>query len=517
MIISFNNNELDNTNSLFDKEYFEDMDLNEDMEKIYSLVKDKEEYGEYEKEANLSKLRIENHKKYHKIKLDLIEELPNYFYLDVKNIKNIYSKIDEKKILKANYEESEKNKARLLEIEKLWNELKFKVENEFQKLTKENNKDQKLWDYSILKGMNIDEDELKKVLDYYDKLLIITSRISTNIFIDYKNELERKKYIDKIKKIIEDESQKLRDGAKIKELNLLNEKIEKEVIRLNNKLDYLDKLIINDSIYKSDYKKFKTLCDNVINYDKKNLDEARDIYKILCIKNKINIFIDRFEKLFLQEVEKEIKGKDFKKLEIDIEKIKEIVKKIEDNYYDTLSKEDAKYIRNLKRDIQSKIIYVEEEKVNLNNLIKRIWHNYLTSIYSYNPNEDYHFICSNNQFIEPKYETILITKDFINKVDDYGNYQIGFICNDTDNLMYMTNKNDITEAEEDEKKFLKLPNEVESSFIDFSNCNRISLDGNDTVLTSVYFIDDGDKDKLSTALGLANTYNIPLIRLKKDS
>ena len=335
MIINYNNDELDSTNSLFDKDYFEDMDLNDDMEKIYSLVRDKEDYGEYEKEVNLSKLRIDNHKRYHRIKLELIENLPNYFYLDVKNIKSIYSKINEKKILKANYEESEKNKARLLEIEKLWNELKFKVENEFQKLTKENNKDQKLWDYSILKSMNIDEDELKKVLDYYDKLLIITSRISSNVFIDYKNELERKKFIDKIKKIIEDESQKLRDSAKEKELKLLNSKIEIEVISLNNKLDYLDKLIIKDSIYKLDYKKFKTLCDNIINYDKKSLDEARETYKLLCIKKKIDIFIDRFERLFLQEVEKEIKGKDFKKLEIDIEKIKEIVKKIEDNYYDT--------------------------------------------------------------------------------------------------------------------------------------------------------------------------------------
>ena len=517
MIINYNNDELDNANSLFDKDYFEDMDLNDDMEKIYSLVRDKEEYGEYEKEVNLSKLRIDNHKRYHRIKLELIEDLPNYFYLDVKNIKSIYSKINEKKILKANYEESEKNKARLLEIEKLYNELKFKIENEFQKLTKENNKDQKLWDYSILKSMNIDEDELKKVLDYYDKLLIITSRISSNVFIDYKNELERKKYIDKIKKIIEDESQKLRDSAKEKELNLLNSKIEIEVISLNNKLDYLDKLIIKDSIYKQDYKKFKTLCNNIINYDKKSLDEARETYKLLCIKKKIDIFIDRFEKLFLQEVEKEIKGKDFEKLEIDIEKIKEILKKIEDNYYNTLSKEDAKYIRNLKRDIQSKIVYVEEEKINLNNLIKRIWHNYLTNIYSYNPNEDYHFICSNNQFIEPKYETILITKELVNKVSNYGNYQIGFICNDVDNLMYMTDKDDIMEAEESEKEFLKLPNEVEESIIDFNNCNRISLDGNDIVLTAVYFIDDGDIDKLSTALGFANTYNIPLIRLKRDN
>ena len=55
------NDKLANTNSLFDKEYFENMNLNEDMEKIYSLVSHEEEYNEYEKEMNLSKLRIDNH------------------------------------------------------------------------------------------------------------------------------------------------------------------------------------------------------------------------------------------------------------------------------------------------------------------------------------------------------------------------------------------------------------------------------------------------------------------------
>ena len=64
MEIKFNNTELANTNSLFDKEYFENMDLTEDMEHIYSLVKNEEEYEEYEKEMNLSKMRVDNHKKY---------------------------------------------------------------------------------------------------------------------------------------------------------------------------------------------------------------------------------------------------------------------------------------------------------------------------------------------------------------------------------------------------------------------------------------------------------------------
>ena len=514
MIYNFNN-ELDNANSLFDRDYFEDMNLDEDMEKIYSLVKDEEEYNEYEKDMNLSRMRVENHKKYHRIKLELIEDLPNYFYLDVKNIKSIYSKINEKKLLTANYKESEKNKYRLLEIDKAYNELKFKVEKELDKLLKSNNADQKILDYSTFKNLTLDKDELKKILNYYDTLLVVTSNVFDNVFSEYKNEIVRRKIIDKIKKILDDEAEKLKNSAKLRELALLNEKIDVQLIALNNKLDYLDKLVKEDSEYLPDYDKFKTLCDTVVNYNKNSLEEARETYKMICLKDKIDIFIKRFETLFLQEVENDIKGKNYEKFEQEKLKLRNIIKDIEKYYYEFLDKEEARYIRILKLDITSKIVNIEEAKEKINNIITKIWHNYLTDVYLYNPNDDYRFICTNNQFIEPKDEAILITKKFINKLDSYENYQIGFICND--NILYITEKEDIMDADDEEKEYLKLPNEVESNFSSFSECNKIVLDGNNTIFTAVYFIDDGDSDKLNTAIEYANTYNIPLIRLKKDS
>ena len=511
------NDKLANTNSLFDKEYFEDMDLNEDMEKIYSLISDEEEHNEYEKEMDLSRLRISNHKRYHKIKISLIEDLPNLFYLDVKEIKKIYNKINEKKILIANYEESEKNKYRLIQIEDKYKKLKDKVEIELKKIIKLNDQEQKLLNYDVLKNLNVDKDEKKKLLNYYDKLIIISSNLENNVFLDYKNEYKRRKYLDKIRKIMDKEEKILKDQAITKELKLLNSKIDDAIIKLNYKIDYLNKLIKDDSEYKDDYSKFKTLCNTITSYDKENIEEARDTYKILCLQGKLDIFINKFENAFLQEIEKNIKGKNYEKLEEELNKIKEIVGLIENNYYDILNKEDARYIRNIKRDIKSKIINVKEEIININNLIKRIWHSYLTNIYSYNSNNDYHFICSNNQFIEPIYESILITKDIINNVDSYSDYQIGFICNNVDNIMYITNNNDVTEVKAEEKKLLKLPIEIENNFKSFSECYKIALDGNNTVLTAVYFIDDNDIDKLSKAVELANTYDIPLIRLKRDN
>ena len=510
------NDELANTNSLFDKEYFENMDLNDDMEKIYSLIRDDEEYNEYEKEMNLSKLRIKNHKRYHRIKINLIEDLPNSFYLDVKNIKSIYSKIDKTKLLSANYEESRKNNYRLIEIDRALNELKFKVEKEYKKLVKKNNSDQKSWSFDTFKNLTLDEDELKKVLNYYDTLLFITANVYNDVFSEYKNEVLRKKIIEKIKNVLDEEAEKLKNSEEIRELRLINSKIDEGIYELNEKLNYLNKLIPENSEYIPDYNKFKTLCDTLINYDKTSIKEAKETYKLICIQDKLDIFIKKFETLFLQEVEKTIKGKDYEKLEKEIEQIKEVLKNI-DVYYDSLDKEDARYIRNLKRDVKDRIINVEEVKESLNNLIKRIWHNYLTDIYSFNPNNDYHFICSNNQFIEPKYESILITKEMIKKVEDYGDYQIGFICNNVDNIMYITEKNDVMEVEESELDYLKLPNQIESNFNGFRESYKISLDGNNTVLTAVYFIDDGDLDKLNKAVELANTYNIPLIKFKRDN
>ena len=517
MEIKFNNTELANTNSLFDKEYFENMDLTEDMEHIYSLVKNEEEYEEYEKEMNLSKMRVDNHKKYYNIKIKYFENLPNKYYLDVKKIKKIYNEINEKRILKNNYKDSEETKYKLIQLEKLIDEFKTKLEKDYKIISKENDNVQKLWNYKFIKRVNVSKEEKTKLLNYYNELIIVSSNFKNNVFEDIKVEFKRREYIDKINQIIKEEEKNLVDKQKQKELDLLNKKIQKPKQELNDKVKYLEMLIIDNSKYKDDFKKFKKLCNAIKNYDKNNIDEARYTYKLLCLQNKIDIFVNRLEKLFLEELEKQIKGNEYKEYEINLMKLSNVTKEIEKNYYDTLNKIDSKYIRELKRKLNDKIINIGEEKQKLNLLIKKLWKVYLTDVYAYNSDKDYHFICSNNQFIEPKYETILLTRDIVKKTDNYGEYQIGFICNNIDNIMYTTEKHDIMDVENNELEFLKLPSQVEKSFVDFNNYNRILLDGNKTVLEAVYFIDDGDINKLYKAIELANTYNIPLIKLKRDN
>ena len=517
MDINFNNIELDNTNSLFDKEYFEDMDLNDDMEKIYSLVRNDEDFIEYEKEINISKMRVENHKKYHNIKIKIFDNLPNSYYLEVKKIKKIYNEINEKKLLNSNYKETEEIKYKLIQLENLISQFTKKVEKNYQILVKENDNLQKSWSYNIFKNMNIDKEDKNKLLKYYEELVIISSNFKNNIIEDYKIELKRKKYIERICKILKKKELELISNEKNKELELLNRKIERPKEELDDKIRYLSKLIISDSKYIDDFNKFKKLCSTIKSYDPNNLEEARETYKLLCLQDKIDIFVKRLERLFLEEVNDKIKGDNYKLLEKDLDNISKTVNIIENNYYDILNKEELKYIRNIKRSLKNKIVNVEETQNKLNELIKQIWNKYLTDINSYDSNNDYHFICSNNQFIEPIYETVLLTNKIIDKLDNYGDYQIGFICNAANNILYMTNQKDIIDVEENEKKLLKLPIQIEEKIDNLNDCYKIALNGTKVVFIGVYFIDDGDLNKLTKAEDLSKIYNIPLIKIKRDN
>ena len=151
-------------------------------------------------------------------------------------------------------------------------------------------------------------------------------------------------------------------------------------------------------------------------------------------------------------------------------------------------------------------------------IVKDIWKNTITDIYNYNPNEDYYFICANNQFIDEKYQTILITKKEINRVTDYEDYQIGFICEYNNNIMYITENDDIMSVDNiDDMSNLKTPLQLEQEFMNFKVCNRIALNGFMTKIQAVYYINDGNIDKYMKAIELANLYNLPLIEIKKDN
>ena len=125
-------------------------------------------------------------------------------------------------------------------------------------------------------------------------------------------------------------------------------------------------------------------------------------------------------------------------------------------------------------------------------------------------------MCSNNQFMDPRYETILITKRELERVNDYSDYQIGFICRYDDNILYITENEDIMSVENyDDLSRLKTPLQLEQEFLNFKISNRIALNGFTTKLEAVYIINDGDINKYNKAKELSNMYGLPLIELKK--
>ena len=141
----------------------------------------------------------------------------------------------------------------------------------------------------------------------------------------------------------------------------------------------------------------------------------------------------------------------------------------------------------------------------------------MTDVFSYDPGNDFCFICTNNQFIDEKYQAILITKQMLERVENYSDYQIGFICNFNDNILYVTESEDIMLADNNDMSNLKTPKQIEQEFLNFKIRNRIALNGYITSISAVYFINDGDYIKYRKAVELANQYKLPLLILKKDN
>ena len=153
---------------------------------------------------------------------------------------------------------------------------------------------------------------------------------------------------------------------------------------------------------------------------------------------------------------------------------------------------------------------------NLRQVVNSIWERTLTKVDLYKQDEDFCFICSNNQFIDEKYQTILITKKMLDRVEDYSDYQIGFVCNFNKNILYVTENDDIMSADYNDMSNVKTPKQIEQEFINFKICNTIALNGFLTKIEAVYYIKDDNPKIYEKALELSNMYNLPLIELKKD-
>jgi len=508
---------LDNTNASFDYS-FETLDLNKDIEILNEIIEDEELQDEFEQKIRLSKLRNKNYERYYNIDISKFNDLPNDFSDVIEDIINLYNYIDSKELLNANVSDAKYTKQLLDNIYRRIERLDRMVASSLKEITKRNNEKQSKFSITYFNNLDIDKNLRKVLLEKYNDLVLYSSYFTPDIYEDIKRQIKRESYIYKIFKLLNIEEEKKINLEKKDKLEILNKKINVEIVKYKEQIQYLEDIIPENSKHIQSFNEFKDFCNKLIAYDDASYENAKQTYEILSDELRFKAYISNFEELFLQEISDRKKEEKFIFEKVGIKNLKTSLNYIAANYMDKLNAENKSIIEYLYNELNTENYSINELSHKLGLIVKDIWKNTITDIYNYNPNEDYYFICANNQFIDEKYQTILITKKEINRVTDYEDYQIGFICEYNNNIMYITENDDIMSVDNiDDMSNLKTPLQLEQEFMNFKVCNRIALNGFMTKIQAVYYINDGNIDKYMKAIELANLYKLPLIELKKDN
>lgn len=509
-----NKNILDDSKILFD-DYFNDMDLDADIKVLYDSFANSDQLKKYEEQAKLNKIRSENHKKYHNIDFVKLSNLPGDLNEIVLDIKEYCSYIDVPNLLNQNMDLA-LNTQKILEIVyKKLNILNEGIDKLLNDLLKTNDIKQSKLSVDYLKNLSLPEDLKKIVLDKYNELVLYNAVIVNEKYENLKRQVIRAKYISEIYKILKIDEDNRLEIDKNKKIQELNKKIENEIERYKSKIHYLEDIMIEKSKFSLEFTQFKRNYINLFVYDDTDYESVKQKYDFFVNNEKFDISVKSFENLFIEEREKLLNEEGFIKEKVGIKNIKRTLDYIVSYYMNMLDDESKNIIAVILNNLNTNKYNIDDINNALSIIIKEIWKNTITDVYSYNPNEDYYFICSNNQFIDEKYQTILITRDEIQKVNNYEDYQIGFICGYNNNIMYITENDDIMTVNYNDLSNLKTPKQLENEFLNFKICNRIALNGFKTKIDAVYYINDGSDEKYMKAVELANMYELPLIEINK--
>ena len=515
MIYVEEDNKLFKDNSSFDYS-FESLDLNKEIEKLYEIMDD-DMQDKIEEKLYISKLRNDNYRRYYEIKVSKFIGLPNDFDEIVEDILNLHKCINSKNILSLDEEKSNELKQLLDNIYKRISRLDQMINTSLKEITKKNNEKQSKFSMNYFNNLNIDQKLRKTLLEKYNDLVLYSSVFTYDIYEDLKRQINRESYINDINKLLNIEEEKKINLEKQDKLKILNDKINKEILKYKDKIHYLEDLMPENSKHLKEFENFKNICNKLIAYDDTSYEQTKQTYDILTDETKFNNYIKSFEELFVQEVDDKQKEEKFIYEKVGIKNLRNSLNYITANYMDKLDEENKNIVSYIFEKLNNDNYDLDDLSQALGLVVRNIWKETMTDIYKFNPKEDYYFICSNNQFIDEKYQTILITKKSLDRVTDYEDYQIGFICNYNDNILYITENEDIMSVNSDDMSYLKTPLQLEQEFMNFKVCNRIALNGFKTKVEAVYYINDGNMDKYKKAIELANMYKLPLIELKKDN
>lgn len=486
-------------------DFIEDENVSDELRNFYKLI--------YEEPSDLNLLIKDNKERYSCINLSDIEDLPEDFYNIVKEIKKIYQFILPETLDVENLEQAKENKKIIDILINHINKLKEMIKEETEELFENNKKRQvkiKEINYS-----NIDKKTLLEILDRYNSLLYCMYSKDSNVFVEYKKQLKIKKEINKIYRLINLEIDYEKNTND--KLEDLKEKTSLELKKLYDKILYLEDLMIEGSKHLKKFLNFKKLFSKITAYDDNNYTEVSKVYNFIKDNNILLNMFNELELILINEREYKNKEQNFIFEKVGLKNIKISLDYISANYINKLNYSSKQIINELYNDLTSDACNVYESHKKLKRIVNYIWRTNITNVFSYEQGNDFCFICTNNQFIDEKYQAILITKQMLERVENYSDYQIGFICNFNDNILYVTENEDIMCAEDNDMSNLKTPKQIEQEFLNFKIRNRIALNGYITSISAVYFINDGDYMKYRKAVELANQYKLPLLVLKKDN
>ena len=509
---------MENTNEnkepILDK-YFATLSLDDELNKIYEEFDlDKEKDRFYEK-SNLNKLRSENHYRYHNINFTKLEGLTEDINVYVRSIKDLYKLIKSKNLLTETLNKATQHQIVLDKIYDYMDIIDKKVDETLKKLVPNNNTKQAKFSIELFKKLDLPTKTRNKLIDLYSDLVICDSYIEEDKYFNLKRQIQRKNYISEIYETLGIKEPNPFDVNKSTEIDDLNKAIEKSRKKYTEKLQYLADIMPKGKENKLRLGKIKNTVLTLFSYDDKSMLSTRKVYDKLLCNEALDDEIKDLEDHFIDVIEKQNEERKFVFDKSGAINIKRSLDYISLYYMDTLDDESKSVVKYIINNISVGKYDAKNANQALKIIVDDIWKNTLTDVSKYDMTKDFYFLCSNNPFIDEKYQAILITKKEIQKVTDYEDYQIGFICGYDSSILYVTENDDIMTVKYDDMSNLKTPRQIEDEFINFKVCNRIALNGFKTVLQAVYLIDDDDEVKLKKAIDLSESYDLPLIKIRK--
>lgn len=430
----------------------------------------------------LKKLRSLNHDRYFKLDIESIKNLPFKYEEEANNIIDLYNAIDSMDLLNDDNISAKEHKNIINIIDRRIDSLKSKLEKDLLLILKVNNEMEEKLNLSVLEDNDPTKELERKIIE--EKL---NSLKFFNLSINNKNpgfeifrQEKRVEYIKEIEKLIFMYNGELTENYKKEELKSFNKRIAREYSKYLSKIDDLKKYIkVN--------KNFEKLLDDInkiFDYDKTNYEAAKSILNNIIVNKVIDNELNKYD-----DIINRVKNPT-RKMDLIPDELK---KSILENYSILLTDKEKDFVSTNKYLIKS------------NQILNRIWEKEITNPIEYKDGMEFKFLCYSFKLQKDSIIVKLITSNELKLVNDYDNYELGYIYAFKDNILNI----DYNES----KLFDKTPIQVENIFNNEKKSPEIKL-SNNSIKQAIYYIKNNEFDEdYELAKKLSIDENLPLIVL----